>query len=60
MDDIYPVKEVEVKDMVGAGDTFISALCVEYLISNNIHNAIKFANECSTKVVQLKGVNIIN
>tara|TARA_R110002020_G_scaffold137235_5_gene306119 strand:- start:516 stop:1268 length:753 start_codon:yes stop_codon:yes gene_type:complete len=60
MGNIYPVEKVEVKDMVGAGDTFISALCIEYLISNNIHNAIKFANECATKVVQLKGVNIIN
>ena len=60
MDIIYPVEKVEVKDMVGVGDTFISALCVEYLISNNIHNSIEFANKCATKVVQLKGVNIIS
>ena len=59
MDTIYPVETVEVKDMVGAGDTFISALCLEYLVSNNIHSSIKFANTCATKVVQLKGVNVI-
>ena len=43
----------------GAGDTFISALCVNYLATSNIHTAIKFANECATTVVQLKGVNTI-
>ena len=59
MNTIYPVDAVEVKDMVGAGDTFISALCVNYLVTSNIHTAIKFANECATTVVQLKGVNTI-
>jgi len=56
---IYSVKEVEVKDMVGAGDTFISALTVEYLRSKDIEKSIIFANKCATEVVQKKGVNII-
>ena len=59
-DKIYPVQSVEVKDMTGAGDTFMAALVVEYLKSNNIPKAIEFANKCATKVVQCKGVVTIN
>jgi len=56
---IYPVENVEIKDMVGAGDTFISAFTYKYLLTNNISQSIRFANECSTIVVQHKGVTII-
>ena len=59
-DKIYPVKKVEIKDLCGAGDTFISGLCANYLKSSNIDEAINYANECATKVVQLKGVNTVN
>ena len=55
----YPVPKVEIKDAAGAGDTFISALAVEYIKSWSIVSAIEFANECATKVVQKKGVSII-
>lgn len=55
----YPVKKVEMKDQTGAGDTFVAGLMVKYLTSNNIDKAIKFANQCATKVVQKRGVNII-
>ena len=55
----YPVEEVEIKDVSGAGDTFIAALAVEYTKSQNIEKAILFANECATKVVQKKGVSTI-
>ena len=54
----FPVQKVEIKDAAGAGDTFISALAVEYVKNNDIIKAIKFANECATKVVQVKGVAI--
>jgi len=60
MDNIYPVDKVEIKDLCGAGDTFIAALCVNYLKNKNIDKAIDFANQCATRVVQLKGVNVIN
>lgn len=56
----YPVKKVEIKDLCGAGDTFMAALCINYLKNKDIDQAITFANECATKVVQLKGVNTIN
>ena len=57
---IYSVEKVEIKDLCGAGDTFIAALCVNYLNSRNIDEAIEFANKCATQVVQKKGVNIVN
>lgn len=55
-DAIYPVDSVEIKDMSGAGDTFISGLAIEYLRSNDIDKAIRYANYCATIVVQHKGV----
>lgn len=58
-DVIYPVKKVEIKDMSGAGDTFISGLVTCYANTNNWNNAIEFANKCSTVVVQKRGVSII-
>jgi D-beta-D-heptose 7-phosphate kinase/D-beta-D-heptose 1-phosphate adenosyltransferase len=56
---IFPVEKVEIKDMVGAGDTFISCLVYKFLLTNNIKESIRFANECSTIVVQQKGVSKI-
>ena len=56
---VYPVSSVEVKDTSGAGDTFISAFCYNYIKSNNIIESVLFANECSTKVVQKRGVSTI-
>ena len=57
---IYPVEKVEIKDLCGAGDTFMASLCVNYLKTQDIESAIKFANDCATKVVQMKGVNTVN
>jgi|TARA_R100000081_G_C4815159_1_gene174366 D-beta-D-heptose 7-phosphate kinase/D-beta-D-heptose 1-phosphate adenosyltransferase len=56
----YQVEKVEIKDLCGAGDTFMAGLCVNYLKSKNIDEAIEFANQCATEVVQLKGVNTVN
>lgn len=55
----YPTKEVPVKDVSGAGDTFLAGLVVEYIRSNNIDLAINFAQECTTIVVQKLGVSTI-
>jgi D-beta-D-heptose 7-phosphate kinase/D-beta-D-heptose 1-phosphate adenosyltransferase len=52
----YPVEKVNIKDVSGAGDTFISGLVCEYVRSKDIFKAILFAQECATKVVQKKGV----
>jgi D-beta-D-heptose 7-phosphate kinase/D-beta-D-heptose 1-phosphate adenosyltransferase len=55
----YPTKKVEVKDVSGAGDTFMAALVVNYLETDDIEKAIEYANECASKVVKQKGVSII-
>ena len=56
---IYSVPTVEVKDTSGAGDTFVSGLCYEYIRTKDIVDAIKFANQCATKVVQKRGVSVV-
>lgn len=53
---VYHVEEVEVRDNSGAGDSFISALTIEYCKSKDIDKAILYANECATIAVQHKGV----
>jgi len=53
---IFNVPVVSVKDVSGAGDTFLAGLVKEYLDSGDIKKSIQFANECSTKVVQKAGV----
>ena len=58
-DKVYPVKKVQIRDVSGAGDTFLSGLVSEYVLSNNIENAIKFAQDCATIVVQKPGVSTI-
>jgi len=57
--EVYPVKTVEVKDTSGAGDTFVAALCYQYINTGDYASAIIFANECATKVVQRRGVSVI-
>jgi bifunctional ADP-heptose synthase (sugar kinase/adenylyltransferase) len=58
-DSTLPVKKVEIKDLTGAGDTFMAALVHKYLQVSNILDALIYANECATQVVQQKGVNTI-
>jgi len=58
-DNIFSVPEVSVKDVSGAGDTFLAGLVKKYLETEDITKSIIFANECSTKVVQKAGVTII-
>jgi D-beta-D-heptose 7-phosphate kinase/D-beta-D-heptose 1-phosphate adenosyltransferase len=53
---VYPVEKVNIKDVSGAGDTFISGLVCEYVRTSDITEAILFAQACATKVVQKKGV----
>jgi D-beta-D-heptose 7-phosphate kinase/D-beta-D-heptose 1-phosphate adenosyltransferase len=56
----FPTKEVEVKDVVGAGDTFLAGLVFKYIETNSIEQSIEFANLCSTQVVQKRGVGIVD
>ena len=56
---VYPTQEVPVKDVSGAGDTFLAGLVYEYIKTNDIEKSIKFAQECTTIVVQKHGVATI-
>ena len=58
-DVIYPVNRVDVKDVSGAGDSFISGLVVKYYETDDIIQSIKFANECASEVVKHRGVTTI-
>jgi len=55
----YPTKKVEVKDLSGAGDTFMAALVVKFIETDDIDKSIKYANECASKVVTQKGVAVL-
>ena len=56
---IYPTEDVPVKDISGAGDTFLAGLVVEYVKTNDIIKAIAFAQECTKIVVQKHGVSTV-
>lgn len=51
----YSCPRVEVVDVTGAGDTFLSALAFEYLRSKDISVAINFANLAASVSVQRLG-----
>jgi D-beta-D-heptose 7-phosphate kinase/D-beta-D-heptose 1-phosphate adenosyltransferase len=55
----YSVDKVEVKDVSGAGDTFMAGLVVKYSQSQNIEESIMFANRCASTVIKQKGVTSI-
>lgn len=54
---VYSAPEVEIADVTGAGDTFLAALCFEYLRSDgDMQQAIEFAIRASAVTVQHQGV----
>lgn len=55
----YPTSKVEVVDVCGAGDTFLSALVFEYLNTKDMSLAIAFANKASAISVQHSGVYVL-
>jgi len=55
-DIICSAPQVEVVDVTGAGDTFLSALTFEYLNTKNIQQAVEFAVAASSVTVQHLGV----
>ena len=52
---VFGAKNVEVADVCGAGDTFLSALTYEYLNTQDMHLAIRFAIDASAITVQHLG-----
>ena len=59
MGKVFAVNKVHVKDVSGAGDTFMAGLVSEYIKNEDIVSAIEFAQECATRVVQKHGVSTI-
>lgn len=55
----YPGKKVNVFDVVGAGDTFLSALVYFYLKYGRIDKAIPYANKAASIAVQNFGTYVL-
>ncbi len=52
---LVPTKQVEVVDVCGCGDTFLSAMAVQFLYTKNIEKSIIFANIAAGLTVQHRG-----
>ena len=55
----FPVDKIEVKDSSGAGDSFMAALVIKYLDSEDIITSIEFANKLASQIVKQRGVGVI-
>jgi len=55
----YPVEQVEVMDLSGAGDTFMAALAVKYTETEDIDSSITYANSCAARVVKKRGTTVV-
>jgi D-beta-D-heptose 7-phosphate kinase/D-beta-D-heptose 1-phosphate adenosyltransferase len=55
----YPAPVVEVHDVCGAGDTFLSVLAYSYLNCKNIEQSIMHANNAAALSVQHSGVYVL-
>ena len=44
----YDIEEVEVYDVFGAGDVFLSALVYKFMLTKSLHDGIIFANRCAS------------
>lgn len=57
----FPIEdEHDVRDLSGAGDTFLAALVADFIKNNDIRSAIRFANKCAAWVVTQKGVVVVD
>lgn len=56
---LYTTNEVETRDIVGAGDTFLAALTFGYLIHGIIEKAIPFANAAAGIAVSHPGTYVL-
>ena len=54
----FDTNQIEVRDVCGAGDTFMAALVVKYIEHKEIQESIKYANKMAGLVVQKLGVSI--
>ena len=57
---LYPSEKVKVFDVVGAGDTFLSALVFGYITTNDIDYSLMLGNKAAAIAVQHSGTYILN
>ena len=50
---------IEVRDLSGAGDTWMSSFVFKYVETLDVSESIEFANQKATLVVQKRGVSTI-
>jgi sugar/nucleoside kinase (ribokinase family) len=50
---------VEVRDLSGAGDTWMASFAFKFTETSDVDESIKFSNDNSTLVVQKRGVTTI-
>lgn len=50
---------VEVRDVSGAGDTFLAGFAIKYTETNDVYESISFAQDCAGVVVAKKGVSTV-
>ena len=55
----YPGEKTKIVDVVGAGDTFLSALVYFYLLCGTIEKAIPYANKAAAFAVQNFGTYVL-
>ena len=56
---LYPAEKVNVYDVVGAGDTFLSALVHGYITRGDIDYSLMLGNRAAAKAVQQPGTYIL-
>ena len=56
---LYPSEKVKVFDVVGAGDTFLSALVFGYITTNDIDYSLMLGNKAAAIAVQHSGTYIL-
>ena len=53
----FPIIEpAEVRDVAGAGDTFLAAFSYTFMLTKDIHSSILYAQDCCQTVISKKGV----
>jgi len=54
---LYEGKESAVKDVVGAGDSFLASFAAAYVATSDLEKSVNFANSAGSHVVKKKGVS---
>lgn len=55
----FKTEKQQVLDVTGAGDTFFAAFIAKYLKTEDIPEAIRFANQCASYVVTRRGTSVL-